>query len=124
MSFTVIRDKQAKDIKVRIETRTEQVASDNKKLWPGVTVVPLSDQIRQSMELDKDAKGLFVTQVISGSPADIIGIKQGDRITAVNGVTVSDIAAFYKVLRENTNTELWFGMLRNDSVLESLKFKR
>jgi Do/DeqQ family serine protease len=123
-TFTVIRDKQAKDIKVRIETRTEQVASDNKKLWPGVTVVPLNDQIRQSMELDKDAKGLFVAQVISGTPADIIGIKQGDRITAVNGVTVNDIAAFYKVLRENTNTELWFGMLRNDSSVESLKFKR
>jgi len=123
-SFTVIRDKQVKEVKVRIETRTEQVASDNKKLWPGVTVIPLNDQIRQSMELDKDAKGLFVAQVISGSPADIIGIKQGDRITAVNGVTINDIAAFYKVLRENTNTELWFGILRNDSALESLKFKR
>ena len=123
-TFTVIRDKQAKEIKVRIETRTEQVASDNKKLWPGVTVVPLNDQIRQSLELDKDAKGLFVMQVISGSPSDIIGIKQGDRITAVNGVTVNDIAAFYKVLRENTNTELWFVVLRNDSTVESLKFKR
>ncbi|WP_461256099.1 Do family serine endopeptidase [Treponema sp. R80B11-R83G3] len=123
-TFTVIRDKQTKEIKVRIETRTEQVASDNKKLWPGVTVVPLNDQIRQNMELDKDAKGLVVEQIISGSPADIIGIKRGDRITAVNGVTVNDIAAFYKVLRENTNTELWFGLLRNDSSLESLKFKR
>ncbi|GBU28870.1 serine protease [Treponema sp. R8-4-B8] len=123
-TFTVIRDKQTKEIKVRIETRTEQVASDNKKLWPGVTVVPLNDQIRQTMELDKDAKGLLAAQVISGSPADIIGIKQGDRITAVNGVTVNDIAAFYKVLRENTNTELWFGMIRNDTTLESLKFKR
>jgi len=123
-SFTVIRDKQTREIKVRIETRTEQVASDNKKLWPGVTVVPLNDQIRQSMELDKDAKGLYTVQVISGSPADIIGIKQGDRITSINGVIVNDIAAFYKVLRENTNTELWFGMLRNDTALESLKFKR
>jgi len=84
----------------------------------------LNDQIRQSMELDKDAKGLFVWQVISGSPSDIIGIKQGDRIISINGVAVNDIAAFYKVLRENTNTELWFGMLRNDSTVESLKFKR
>jgi Do/DeqQ family serine protease len=123
-AFTVIRDKQTKDIQVRIETRTDQVASDNKKLWPGVTVVPLNDQIRQSMELDKDAKGLFVAQVISGSPADIIGMKQGDRITAINGVTVNDIASFYKVLREKTNVELWFGLTRNDSTLESLKFKR
>jgi Do/DeqQ family serine protease len=122
--FTVIRDKQVKEMQVRIETRTDQVASDNKKLFPGVTVVPLNDQLRQSMELDKDAKGLLAAQIISGSPADIIGLKQGDRITSINGTAVNDIAAFYKVLRENTNTELWFGLLRNDSALESLKFKR
>jgi Do/DeqQ family serine protease len=122
--FTVIRDKQTKEIQVRIETRTDQVASDNKKLWPGLVVVPLNDQLKQNMELDKDAKGLVVVQVVDGSPANVIGIKQGDRITAVNGVTVADIAAFYKVLRENTNTELWFGLLRGDAVVESMKFKR
>jgi len=122
--FTVIRDKQAKEMQVRIEVRTDQVASDNKKLWPGVTVVPLSDQLRQSLELEKDAKGLFVAQVISGSPADIVGLRQGDRITAVNGTAVSDIAAFYKVLREKATDELWFGLIRSDSALDSLKFKR
>ncbi|WP_461247215.1 trypsin-like peptidase domain-containing protein, partial [Treponema sp. R6D11] len=122
--FTVVRDKQTKEIQVRIEVRTDQVASDNKKLWPGVAVVPLNDQLRQSMELDKDAKGLFAAQVISGSPADIVGIKQGDRITAINGTAVNDIAAFYKVLREKTTEELWFGILRGDSSLESMKFKR
>jgi Do/DeqQ family serine protease len=122
--FTVIRDKQVKEIQVRIEVRTDQVASDNKKLWPGVTVVPLNDQIRQSMELDKDAKGLFAAQIISGSPADIVGLRNGDRITAVNGTAVSDIAAFYKVLREKATDELWFGFIRSESTMESLKFKR
>jgi len=122
--FTVIRDKQTKEMQVRIEVRTDQVASDNKKLWPGVTVVPLNDQLRQSLELDKDAKGLFVAQVISGTPADIVGLRQGDRITAVNGTAVSDIAAFYKVLREKATDELWFGLIRSDSALDSLKFKR
>jgi len=122
--FTVIRDKQAKEMQVRIEVRTDQVASDNKKLWPGVTVVPLNDQLRQSLELEKDAKGLFVAQVISGSPADIVGLRQGDRITAVNGTAVGDIAAFYKVLREKATDELWFGLIRSDSTLDSLKFKR
>jgi len=122
--FTVIRDKQTKEIQVRIEVRTDQVASDNKKLWPGVTVVPLNDQIRQSMELDKDAKGLFAAQIISGSPADIVGLRQGDRITAINGTAVNDIAAFYKVLREKATDELWFGFIRSDSTMESLKFKR
>jgi len=122
--FTVIRDKQQREIRVRIEARTNQVASDNKKLWPGVVVVPLSDQIRQTLNLDKNAKGLFILQITSGSPADIVGMRQGDRITAVNGENVNDIAGFYKALREKTTQELWFGVIRGDSNIETLKFKR
>ena len=123
-AFTVIRDKTPRDFQVRIEERTEQVSSDNRKLWPGVSAVPLSDQLRESLNLDKDAKGLYVVQVIQGGPADIVGLKQGDRITAVNGEEFNDIAAFFKLLREKTDKELWFGMIRGESSLESLKFKR
>ncbi|MCL2809704.1 MAG: PDZ domain-containing protein, partial [Treponema sp.] len=123
-TFTVIRDRQQREIRVRIEARTDQVASDNRRLWPGVTVVPLNDQIRQSLELDNSVQGLLAAQIISGSPADIVGLRQGDRITSINGHAVNDIAAFYRVLRERTNEELWFGILRNDTSLESLRFKR
>ena len=123
-AFTVIRDKRSVDVQVRIETRTDQVASDNKNLWPGLTVIPLSDQVKENLELDKNAKGLYVTQVIQGSPADIVGLRQGDRITAINGENVPDIASFFKLLREKTGSELWFGMIRGESSLESLKFKR
>ena len=123
-AFTIIRDRQQRDIQVRIEERTNEVASDNRRLWPGVTVVPLNDQIRQSLELDNSVQGLLAAQIISGSPADIVGLRQGDRITSINGHAVNDIAAFYRVLRERTNEELWFGILRNDTSLESLRFKR
>jgi Do/DeqQ family serine protease len=123
-AFSIIRDGKPRDIQVRIEVRTDQTASDNKKLWPGVTIVPLNDQLRDSLQLEKGVKGLVAINVITGSPAEIIGLKQGDRITSVNGENVSDIASFYKVLREKTDKELWFGILRNDTSLESLKFKR
>ena len=123
-TFTVIRDKQSRNLQVRIEARTDQVASDNRKLWPGVTVVPLSDQLRENFQIKENAKGLLVLQIISGSPADIVGLRQGDLITAVNGENVNDIAAFFKVLREKTATELWFGITRGESTLESLRFKR
>jgi S1-C subfamily serine protease len=123
-TFTIIRDRTARDIQVRIEARTNEVAADNRKLWPGVTVIPLTDQIRQNLELDSSATGLVVAQVISGSPADIVGLRQGDRIVSINGENVGDIAAFYRVLREKTSSELWFGILRGESSLESLRFKR
>jgi S1-C subfamily serine protease len=123
-AFTVIRDGAAKDIQVRIEARTDEVASDNKKLWPGVYAVPLTDELKESLKLDKNAKGLYVGQVLSGSPADTIGLRDGDLITAVNGNDAKDLAAFFKLLREKTDKELWFGFTRNDSPLETLKFKR
>jgi S1-C subfamily serine protease len=63
-------------------------------------------------------------QIASGSPADIVGLKQGDLITAINGETVNDIAAFFKVLSEKTASELWFSITRGEATLESLRFKR
>jgi Do/DeqQ family serine protease len=123
-TFTVIRDRVAMDIQVRIEARTDQAASDNRNLWPGVTVVPLTDQLREGLDLPRNARGLVVAQVTAGSPADIVGLRLGDRILSINGVNVADTAAFYRVLRERTASELWFGIQRGESTLESLRFKR
>ncbi|MCL2180844.1 MAG: Do family serine endopeptidase, partial [Treponema sp.] len=114
-TFTVIRDRQPRDIQVRIEARTDQTASDNRRLWPGVYVMPLNEQLRESLRIDNNARGLLVTQVIPQSPADIVGLRQGDRIISVNGENVSDIAAFYRVLRDRIRSELWFGIIRGDS---------
>jgi Do/DeqQ family serine protease len=124
-TFTVIRDGVSRDLWVRIETRSDQVASDNKKLWPGAYVMSLTDDLRNRLQLDKNAKGLVVAQVISGSPADIIGISQGDRIVSVNGEEVKDLASFYRILREKAEKELWFGFIRGETPLETqLKYKR
>ncbi|MDR0689053.1 MAG: Do family serine endopeptidase [Spirochaetaceae bacterium] len=123
-SFTIIRDKVSQNIDVRIEARTEAVTMDNKNLWPGVYVIPLTDAARSSLDLDKNARGLLVAQVVADSPASIVGLRQGDRILKVNGEIVQDVGAFYRVLREKARNELWFEIARGDATLESLRFKR
>jgi Do/DeqQ family serine protease len=122
--FTVIRDGVSQSFQVRIEARTDTVAADNKKLWPGLFIVPLSEAIRESLNLDRNAQGLYVAQVMPETPAAIIGLQRGDRITGINGETVRDLASFYKSLREKTDRELWFNFIRGDTTLETLKFKR
>ncbi|MDR0475941.1 MAG: Do family serine endopeptidase [Treponema sp.] len=122
--FTIYRDGNQRNVTVKIESRTDEVAADSKKLWPGVMVIGLSDSIRSSLGLDKDAKGLYVINVIQETPSAIIGMLRGDRITAINDTEVKDIAAFYKVLREKTGKELWFNFIRGESSLESIKYKR
>jgi S1-C subfamily serine protease len=123
-SFTVIRDGASRDFDVKIEVRTDEVAAENKKLWPGVVVIPLTDSVRTSLKLNSDAQGLYVASIINESPAAVVGMQRGDRITAVNDTPVKDLAAFYKVLREKTDKELWFSFTRGETNLDSLKFKR
>jgi serine protease Do len=122
--FSVIRDGAAQDFTVTIEVRTNDVAADNKKLWPGLYVVPLTDEVKNSLKLDKDAQGLYVAQVIAQTPASVVGLQRGDRITEINGKPVKDLATFYKILRDEASKELQFSFTRGDSTLESLKFKR
>ena len=122
--FTVIRDGSTREFNVQIEARTDAVAAENSKLWPGLMAVILNDEARTRLGLAKDAQGLYVIQVIANSPAAIVGIQPGDRITAVNDTPVRDLSSFYRAIREKTDKELWFSFIRGDSALDSLKFKR
>jgi Do/DeqQ family serine protease len=123
-SFTVFRDGVSQDLSVRIEARNNDVAAENSKLWPGVYAIPLSDTLRESLKLDRNAPGLYVAQVIDKSPASVVGLQRGDRIIAINGETIRDLSAFYRLLREKAGRELWFEVIRGDSTLETLRYKR
>ncbi|MDR2211546.1 MAG: Do family serine endopeptidase [Spirochaetaceae bacterium] len=124
VSFSVIRDGAPRDLTVRIEARSNEVAAENSKLWPGVYVVPITDTIRKSLSLDSKIEGLYVGQVISRSPAAVMGLARQDIITSINGERVRDIASFYRILREKANREIWFDLQRGDSTLETPKYKR
>jgi S1-C subfamily serine protease len=124
VKFTVIRDGAAQDIEVRIEVRTDALAAENKKLWPGVYTVPLTDTLKSDLKIDKNAQGVIAAQIIADSPAAIIGLQREDRIIGINGEPVRDLASFYTLLREKTAKELWFEVVRGEATLETLKFKR
>ena len=121
--FRVMRDGSSRDFNITIIARTDMLATDNRNLWPGLIVLPLTEELRTELRLDNDAKGLFVHQVLDGTPAAIVGLRRGDRIISVNGVPVDNLVSFYRVFRERTGREqLWFGFIRGESTLESIRF--
>jgi S1-C subfamily serine protease len=122
--FTVFRGGQTLELTVRIEARNNETAAEGNKLWPGLLVAPINDAIRAAFNFDKDVQGLAVTQLVDKSPASVVGLQRGDRITGLNGEKVNDLAAFYRLLREKTSRELWFEVIRGENTLETLKFKR
>ncbi|MCL2069514.1 MAG: Do family serine endopeptidase [Treponema sp.] len=122
--FTVIRDGSPRTVNVTIETRTDTVAAASNRLWPGVLVLAITDDLRSSLNLEDDAQGLYVAQVIPETPAAVVGLQRGDLITAINDHSVNNLAEFYRVLRERTERELWFSFTRGESDLDSLRFRR
>ena len=57
--------------------------------WIGVGLQDITAEIAQSFNLPT-ARGVLITQVVRGSPADKGGIKPGDVLLAVNGRPVAD----------------------------------
>jgi serine protease Do len=97
----MLRDKQPMDLAVTIEElKDEEVAAAGKvegeKL--GLTVQTLTPEIAQNLGVE-DAKGVVVTAVESGSPAEDAGLRRGDIILEVNRQPIEDADDYRKALR-------------------------
>jgi len=58
-----------------------------REFWTGITIQDIDPLIAESLGL-KSAKGVIVTDIVRGSPADKAGLKIGDVIVRVNGKKV------------------------------------
>jgi len=123
-TFVVIRNGAEKTITVRIDERKENVVADNSKLWPGVIVTPINDEIRDALKLDAKMRGLYVVEVIAKSPAAVMGLRRGDIIVGINGESARTLSDFYRLLNDKTKRDIWFEVQRDDTTLETMRYKR
>ncbi len=96
-TLTVLRDGREKDVTVTLGEYPADDASVNGETGEtrqenlGMTVEPVTPDLTQQFNLDKDARGLVVTSVADGSPASDAGIQPGDLVLKVNRQAVSNI---------------------------------
>ncbi|HEX6738806.1 MAG TPA: Do family serine endopeptidase [Vicinamibacteria bacterium] len=64
----------------------------------GMTVRDLTPRMAEQLELPRNARGVVVMSVEAGSPAEEAGLRRGDVIVSVNGVTVDNVAAYEAAL--------------------------
>jgi Do/DeqQ family serine protease len=80
--------------------------------WLGAKLQAVTPEIAESLGLKRPA-GALVASVIAGSPAARAGIRTGDLIVAVDGVTVDDPNAFdYRFATKSLGGSAKIGMLR------------
>lgn len=104
-NVTVIRNGKEKVFKIKIgalpgKTEVASAAPEVKKVSEkklGIIVETINPDIQRQYNVEAD-KGVVVTDVIQGSPADMSGIQKGDIIRQVNQKNVNSAEEYGKIL--------------------------
>lgn len=80
------------------------VQIDGDTRFAGTTVETLSPAVAQDLGLDFNAKGVVVTAITAGSPADQMGLQQDDIIISLNGTEMKDAQTFKSIASGRPNT--------------------
>ena len=76
------------------KTRTEQVAEED-RAYMGITGEDVSAEVSEMYGIPR---GIFLSQVQEGSPAEKAGLKRGDVIVKFDGTSVSSMAEIQQLL--------------------------
>jgi len=96
--------------------QTAKISGDTR--FAGTTVSVLTPAVAQDMNLPFDSKGVIVTDVQSGSPADQMGLQKGDIIVSLNGRQINDVGTFRSLASQRVDG--WQIVLnRNGQVIQS-----
>ena len=67
----------------------------------GVQVGDLTESIRRDLGLGADVKGVVVTDIADGSPAQEAGLQRGDLIQQVNRQTVNSVSDYQRLISQS-----------------------
>lgn len=67
--------------------------------WLGVVLQPLTDELKQAMDIDEDVTGVLVGDVVDESPADEFGIEKGDVIISIGDDETSTLKGALRTLK-------------------------
>lgn len=122
--FTVIRNGKTVKLSVKIDTRDEKYVSDSSNLWPGFLPYEIDDDLRKRFDIDKNQKGVLVTNVMAKSPAAVMGLMSGDIIVKVNDTKVSTLSEFYAGMAAVKSGDIWFTVIREGHELSTIRYRR
>ena len=67
--------------------------------WLGVVLQPLSDELKDAMDIDGDIRGVLVSDVVGDSPADESGLEDGDVIIAIDDEETGTVKGLVRAIR-------------------------
>jgi S1-C subfamily serine protease len=117
--FAIRRDRRRLVRSVNIAGPVEEQAPADQagRLWPGLSVVQITPELRSSLDLPGNAGNLVIGDIVKGSPAGAAGLRAGDILRRVNKHRLTAISDFYQTLNEPDTREFLLEVTRQSSDL-------
>ena len=117
--FTISGGGEKVTLKAKLATREEEAKIQKKsnKLWPGLTPVKITDDIRKQLNIPVGTGKIIIGNVLQSGPADIAGIRAGDIITKINNERINSVLDFYTALNNPRERKVMFNIVRNGNEL-------
>ncbi len=114
VEFELVRLGERRTIEVTIGRRADEetIAQQSPRAWPGMSVLPLTDQVRSQADVESTTSGVLIINVESRTPAAAAGFRRGDIITRMNGSRVRSVMDFYRELNDEGVEEIEFSYER------------
>jgi serine protease Do len=118
-TFDIVRYGRKLQLQVKIAARSdeEKIQQQRRNLWPGISVVKITEEIQKQLDMSKRMGDLIIGNVASDGPAGVAGLRTGDVIKEVNGKSVKSVMDFYRTLNDNESNELVFRIYRQGTEL-------
>jgi Do/DeqQ family serine protease len=119
VELELVRAGSARSLTLQVAARADekQLAAQSSKVWPGFSVLKITDDVREQLNLGSSDAGLVIGAVDQSGPADVAGLKSGDLVTKVGGREVRDLGDFYKALNNPGAKEILFAIQRQGNNL-------
>ena len=89
--------------------------------WLGMELQELDPRLKSYFGLKPEDHGLLIKKVYKGSPADLAGIKRGDILVRLDGVSIDSISEYYGVLSDFTSEDIIDIKLFNKKGIRNLR---
>ena len=118
----IVRDGKYKHVTVKIGKMKEEAVASRASSIYGFTVQDLTDELKEKLGVPEHVKGVVVTEVKQGSPADEAGLKEGDIIVKAGTVPrdmvkVKSKEDLFEVMKKAGDKGILLKVLRGDAVL-------
>jgi S1-C subfamily serine protease len=72
------------------------------RAWLGVVLQPLTVDLKEAMDLDRDFEGVLISDVVDDSPADEYGLEKGDIILQIDGKEIRTVSTATRIVKAHS----------------------